>query len=532
MERNEISNGQGAMNRTRMSVTDSLRGVALLLCFACALTGVSLSQAVGPSPSSQATSLPLSGRPQGNGSVTSTQTAIPGTTTSVNTLNPAIQVQGPYAGSANSTASVPFSGKLSLSGAIDRGLRYNLGSVGLTQAVRQSQGQSRVARSALLPNLNSGLSEVVVQDDLAALGLRSGILAPGLKIPTVVGPFNYFDLRARLSQTVADLTAWNSYRAVSETVHANQLYSKDARDLVVLAVGGAYLQVIAAKARVQSAQSQLETANALLDQTSQRRAVGLIAQIDVNRSQVQALTLQQRLLSLKNDLAKQKINLARLVGLPPTDTFELSDEIGFAPLPPMTLEEALQQAADLRADLKAARAEVRAAEHGKAAARDERLPALSIRGDYGVIGTNPSQSHGTFSATASLTIPLWQGGRVEGDIEEADAALVQRRAEAEDTVSHVESDVRNAWLDLEAARTQIGLAEKNRAVTRESLELTKQRYEAGVSDNLEVVQAQDAVASADLDYINSIFAHNVAKLSLARAMGVAADRYGDFLKAK
>jgi outer membrane protein TolC len=227
-------------------------------------------------------------------------------------LNPAIQVQGPYSGSVNSTDKLPFSGKLSLSEAIDRGLGYNLGSVGLTQAVRQSQGQSRVARSALLPNLNSGLSEVVEQNDLAALGLRSGVLAHGLKIPTVVGPFNYFDLRARLSQTVVDLTAWNSYRAVSETAHANQLYSKDARDLVVLAVGGSYLQVIAAEARVQSAQAQLETANALLDQTSQRRAVGLTAQIDVNRSQVQALTQQQRLVSPKNDLAKQKINLARL----------------------------------------------------------------------------------------------------------------------------------------------------------------------------------------------------------------------------
>lgn len=528
----KISYGQDAMNRIRMSVIYLLRGVVLSISLAGTLTSVSLSQAPGPSAASQANSLPLSGRPQGNGSVASTQTAIPGTTTSVNTLNPAIQIQGPYAGSANSTTSAPFSGKLSLSEAITRGLGYNLGSVGLTQAVRQSQGQSRVARSALLPNLNGGLSEVVEQNDLAALGLRSGVLAPGLKIPTVVGPFNYFDLRARLSQTVADLTAWNSYRAVSETVHANQLYSKDSRDLVVLAVGGAYLQVIAAEARVQSAQAQLETANALLDQTSQRRAVGLTAQIDVNRSQVQALTQQQRLVSLKNDLAKQKINLARLIGLPPSGRFELSDEIGFAPLPQMTLEEALKQATDLRADLKAARAEVRAAEHGKAAARAERLPALSIRGDYGVIGTNPSQSHGTFSATASLSIPLWQGGRVEGDIEEADAALVQRRAEAEDTVSRVESDVRNAWLDLEAATTQIEVAEKNRTVTQENLELTKQRYEAGVSDNVDVVQAEDAVATADLDYINSIFAHNVAKLSLARAMGVAADKYGDFLKAR
>ncbi|MGA7316269.1 MAG: TolC family protein, partial [Silvibacterium sp.] len=200
--------------------------------------------------------------------------------------------------------------------------------------------------------------------------------------------------------------------------------------------------------------------------------------------------------------------------------------------PAINLEDAVKQAVDLRADLKAARAQVCAAEHGKAAARAERLPSIAIRGDYGVIGTNPSQSHGTFSAVGTLSIPLWQGGRTEGDIEQADAVLDERKAEAEDTFSHVESDVRNAWLDLEAATTQIGVAEKNRAVTQENLQLTKQRYEIGVTDNVEVVQAQDAVASADLDYINSLFAHNVAKLSLARAMGVAADRFGDYLKAK
>lgn len=426
----------------------------------------------------------------------------------------------------------PFSGKLSLHEAIDRGIAYNLGAVGLSQAVRQAQGQSRVARSALLPNLNSELEEAVEQVDLKVLGVRFNSPVPGLAIPSVVGPFNYFDLRARLTQRVADLTAWNSYRASSETVRANEFYSKDARDLVVLAVGGAYLQVIAAEARVQSAQAQLETANALLDQTSQRRAVGLTAQIDVNRSQVQALTQQQRLVSVKNDLAKQKINLTRLIGLPPSDTFELSDEIGFTAPPAINLEDAVKQAVDLRADLKAARAQVCAAEHGKAAARAERLPSIAIRGDYGVIGTNPSQSHGTFSAVGTLSIPLWQGGRTEGDIEQADAVLDERKAEAEDTFSHVESDVRNAWLDLEAATTQIGVAEKNRAVTQENLQLTKQRYEIGVTDNVEVVQAQDAVASADLDYINSLFAHNVAKLSLARAMGVAADRFGDYLKAK
>jgi len=239
--------------------------------------------------------LPLSGRPAGNGSVSSTQTAIPGTTTSVNTLNPAIQVQGPYAGSANGVDKAPFSGKLSLREAIQRGIAYNLGAIGLSQAVREAHGQSRVARSALLPNLNSDLSEVVEQVNIRALGVRLASPAPGVSIPSVVGPFNYFDLRARLSQTVADLTAWNNYRASLETVHANEFFSKDAHDLVVLAVGGAYVQVIAAQARVTSARAQLDTANALFQQASERRAVGVLAQIDVNRSQVQVLTQQQRL---------------------------------------------------------------------------------------------------------------------------------------------------------------------------------------------------------------------------------------------
>jgi outer membrane protein TolC len=504
-----------------LTFTRYLRPVPFVLTM-----GALLSRGFGQS----ANPLPLSGRPAGNGSVTSTQTAVPGTTTSVNALNPTVQVQGPYAGSANGVEKALFSGKLSLREAVQRGITYNLGTVGLSQAVRESHGQSRVARSALLPNLNGGLSEVVEQVNLKALGVRLQSPLPGLIIPSVVGPFNYFDLRARLSQTVADLTARNNYRASLETVRANEFSAKDARDLVVLAVGGAYLQVIAAQARVTSAGAQLETANALFQQSSERRAVGIVAQIDVNRSQVQVLTQQQRLVSLQNDLAKQKINLARLVGLPPVEEIEVSDAIPFAPAPPITLEEALRQAANLRSDLKAAQAQVRAAERAHAAASAERYPSLTLTADYGAIGTNPGQSHGTFAVVGSLNIPIWQGGRTEGDIEQADAVLTQRKAEAEDTISHIESDVRNAWVDLQAAATQIEVAQKNREVTQNSLRLTRQRYEAGVTDNVEVVQAQDAVATAELDYINSVFAHNVAKLTLARAIGAAADKLGDFLK--
>jgi outer membrane protein TolC len=484
----------------------------------------------GQNQGATANQLPLSGRTGQTGSVQATQAPIAGTTNSVNTINPSIQAQGPYTGSVKSTAKMPFSGKLSLRDAIARGLQYNLGSVGLSLAMQQAHGQARVARSALMPNLNGSLSETVQQTNLRAQGLRISSPFPGIGLPSIVGPFNYFDLRARLTQTVADFAALNNYRSSNETLRANEFFAQDAKDLVVLAVGGAYLQVTAAKARVEAARAQLATANALYNQTAQQRSVGLLAQIDVNRSQVEALTQQQRLSSLQNDFAKQKINLARLTGLPPNENYDLTDDVPFSDAPPLAEEEAVQQALAQRADVKAADAQIRAAERTLAAARAERLPSLAVNADYGVIGTNPAQSHGTFSVVGTLRIPIWQGGRTEGDIEQANAALAQRRAEMEDLRSKVEGDVRNAYLDLQAATSQVEVARRNLDVTRETLTLTRQRFEAGVTDSVEVSQSQSSVATAELDYINSVFAHNVAKLSLARAAGNADENLARYLK--
>lgn len=489
---------------------------------------------IGPPATSgggaQANQLPLSGRTVESGAVAATQSPIPGTTASVNTINSSVSVQGPYAGSSFSTFGRPFSGKLSLKEAVERGLEYNLGTHGLTLAMRQAEGQARTVRSALMPNLNGTLSESVQQVDLAANGFRFNFSFPGVRIPSIVGPYNYFDLRARLSQTVADFTALNNYRSAKETFHADEYFAQDAKDLVVLAVGGAYLQVIAAAARVDSGRAQLETANALYNQTDQQRTVGLVAQIDVNRSQVQALAQQQRLISLRNDLSKQKINLARIIGLPPNDRFELADDIPFSEAPPLTEEDAVAQALARRPDLKAAEAQIRAAERTRAAARSERLPSLGLAADYGVIGTNPSQSHGTFSVTGTLRFPIWQGGKAEGDIEQASAALDERRAELEDLKGRIESEVRNAFLDLQAAAGQVDLSRRNLSVTQETLTLTRQRFEAGITDSVEVSQAQTSVASAQLDLINSVFAHNLAKLTLARTQGSAAENLQRFLK--
>jgi outer membrane protein TolC len=250
----------------------------------------------------------------------------------------------------------------------------------------------------------------------------------------------------------------------------------------------------------------------------------------VNRSQVQLQTERQRLMSLQNDLAKQKINLARIVGLPPVDNYDVTDDVPYSPPPDLTLEQGLKQAFENRADLKSAEAQVRAADRARSAARSARLPSLALSADYGAIGINPGESHGTFTVVGTLRIPIWEGGRTEGEIQEADAALGQRRAELDDLKGRIEADVRDAFLDLQTAANQMEVSRNNQTVARETLTLTRQRFEAGITDALEVTQAQESVAAADLDYITSLFAHNLAKVSLARAMGHAEERLSQFLR--
>ena len=483
----------------------------------------------GGAPPPSAAILPASGR-NTQGSVGATEQPVSGTTTSVNTLNPSVQISGPYSGSVRSTTARPFSGKLSFQEALQRGLAYNLGSVGLTQAALQSAAQVRTARSALLPNISGNLSETVQQTDLAAFGFRISSPFPGVRIPTIAGPFNYFALQATLSQNLANLTAVNNYRAARATARASRYTLEDARDLVTLAVGGAYLEVLAAEARVDAAQAQLNTANAVFHQSSEQHKTGVLGRLNVDQSQLQTLAQQQQITTLRNDLAKQKINLARLIGLDPKPDYLLIDAFPFSPAPVQTVDDAIARAERQRADLKAAQSQVEAAARALAAARAERVPSLSVSGYYEAIGTNPAESHGAFSVTGTLNIPIWQGGKTGADISQAEAVLAQRKAELEDLRGQIESGVRQAYLDLEAAASQVEVARQNLQVAQETLEMARARMEAGVINTVEVVQAQQTLSAAQLDLTNSVFAHNLAKLTLAREMGRASEQLPSLLK--
>ena len=471
--------------------------------------------------------LPLSGRTGEPGAVATVQNPLPGGVQTVNTITSAIEVQGAYEGSvpAGGRPGAPL--ELALADAIRRGLEYNLGTVGYQNATRQALAQRKQARSELLPNISAYGLFTEQQVDLAAFGFT--FQAPGFSVPTVVGPFHYFDVRALLTQNVWNLTARRNFEASEQVVKATKFSAKDARDLVVLAVTGGYLSIIASSASIDSARAQVASAQALYQQAVDRHDAGVAARIDVTRSQVELQTQQQRLISQETDYAKRKIQLARLIGLPPGQEFSLRDSLPYQPLTGITLEQSLARAYSTRADLKAAQSQVEAAELAKRAAQAQRYPYVTLEGDYGLIGASPASSHGTFAVTGSVHVPVWLGGRIRGEIEEADAALQQRRSEYEDLRGRVDADVRQAFLDLTAAASQVGVAQSNRELAQETLAQSRDRFTAGVADTVEVVQAQEQVAGAEQDYITSLYAHNLAKASLARAMGQADQGIQQFL---
>ena len=289
-----------------------------------------------------------------------------------------------------------------------------------------------------------------------------------------------------------------------------------------LAVGGAYLQLIATQARVSAAQAQVETSRAIDQQAADRLAAGLAARIDVTRSQVQLQTEQQRLRSLRADLDTQKLRLARIIGLSLGQHFEIADSYRYSPVVDLTESAALQLAMERRNDLQAATSAVKAAEQSVKAAHAERLPNLIVSADFGAAGRTPTRhSTGVYSVYGTLTIPLYEGGRIHGDIDQAAAALQQRKSEFEDLRGQVDQDVRQSFIDLNAAAGQVDVAKSNVELSHDTLTQSRDRFDAGIADTVEVVQAEQAVVQADDDYITAVYQHNLAKVSLARAVGNA-----------
>jgi outer membrane protein TolC len=424
--------------------------------------------------------------------------------------------------------------QISLQGAIDRGLKTNLGLLLSDQDVGSARGERWKKLSSLLPNLTTSSYADGSQVDLAEFGFNFKI-PPGLgfNIPPIVGPFGYFDSRAYLTQSLIDPNAINNLRAATQNMKAAQYTAKDARDLVVLAVGYNYLQAIADASRIESVSAQVNTAQALYNQAADQVNAGTSPAIDGLRAQVELKTRQQQLIQAKNDFAIQKLTLARVIGLAPGQQYDLTDKSPYEPFTAMTLDEALQRAYGSRSDYMAASATVRASEYSKKAARAEYLPSLSFSADYGVASTYPSlDTHGVFDVRGTLNIPIFQGGKVHGDELQADAQLEQARQRLENLRGQIDADVRTAFLNLQSSAEQVEVATSNIDLAQQTLDQSRDRFAAGVADTVEVVQAQEQVATANDSYISSLYSYNYAKISLARALGLAEVSVKEYFKGK
>jgi outer membrane protein TolC len=420
---------------------------------------------------------------------------------------------------------------LSLADAIERGLRQNLGILVSGDAQLSAQGQFTQARSSLLPEVYGRISENAQKVNLAAEGFAK-IAGQFPGFPLVVGPFGYFDARLAFSQSLLDLNQLASERSSRQNLAAVKQNYQDMREAVVLVVGATYLQTVAAGARVDTADAEVQSAQALYNQATDMRNVGISAGIDVLRAQVELQSRRQQLIGARNDFAKQKLVLARTIGLPLGQDFTLTEKIPYEAPEPVTVEESMNQALKNRADYQAALSQVRAAEQMVRAAVAEHLPSLSIYADYGAIGPTPSDLRGTFTTYAALRIPIFAGNRAHGDAQVAQAELNRSRQQLENLQTQIEQDVRNGILDLQAAADQVTVAMSNVDLAERTLTQARDRFASGATDNIEVVQAQEAVASANESYISSLYAYNLARVELARATGSAERGFRQYWKEK
>jgi outer membrane protein TolC len=436
--------------------------------------------------------------------------------------------QSPFTGSeaeGNATSEILL---LNLQDAIDRGLRNNLGLLLSGDQTITARGERWKQLSNLLPSLSARVQEDVQTQSLTALGFKSNVFP--FPVPRVIGPFNYFDARASLSQSLFNFHDLEKERAATESLRSVQYTYKDARELVVLAVGNAYLLAIATAARIETTDAQVKNAQALYDKAVDQQKAGLNPAIDTLRSQVELQTRQQQLIAARNDFAKQKLSLARVIGLPPGQQFVLTEKAPYQSMTPLPLETYLQRAYASRADYQAAQSQVRSAELSRRAATAGHYPSLDLNANYGDIGTTPAQSNGTWQVNGGLNIPIFAGGKIHSDVLEADAQLKQARSQLADLRGRIDYEVRASLLDLSSAAEQVEVARSSVELAEQTLTQSEDRFTAGVADNLEVVQAQESVASAHENYIQSLYAHNLAKIELARAIGDAEQGVKRYLK--
>ena len=406
--------------------------------------------------------------------------------------------------------------RLTLDQAVGLALKQNpTAQIAILQAA-QSEQDKNISRADLLPQANAKISDEAQKVNLLA---QFGGKTPFPGFPKTLGPYQVFSAGPSFGTPVFDLTLWRRYQAARNTVSASKATSLSTREQVILLVVSQYIGTLRASANVEASQSRVSLAQALYDQAADLQKEGVGTGIDTLRANVELQNEKQRLIEAETDRDTSLFALSRLLNLDPRQAIELADSLSFFDTPQPEVEPSVELALAERQEWKALESQIRAAENQKKASQDSRLPSLRFDGDFAYVGTSGNTTLPTYTYQASVNMPLFTGGRIHAEIVRADLEIKKLDQQRDDLRNQIALDVKTALLNLQSARNEVQVANLGVRLSKEEVDQARDRFKAGVANNIEVIQAQDSLARANDNQIVALYRFNQARADLARSTG-------------
>ena len=406
--------------------------------------------------------------------------------------------------------------RLTLDQAVALALKQNPTAQIAILTAAQSEQDKNIARADLLPQASARIS-----DEAQKINLRAefgGVPAfPGL--PKTVGPFQLFSAGPSVSAPVFDLTLWRRFQASRNTARASKANSLATREQVILLVVSQYIGTLRAVANVEASQSRVELAQALYDQAADLQKEGVGTGIDTLRANVELQNEKQRLLEAQNDRETSLYGLSRLLNLDPREKIALADSLSFFDTPQPEVEASIEEAMANRQEWKALVSQTKAAENQKNAAQASRLPNVRFDGEFSYVGNSGTTTLPTYTYEASVNLPLFTGGRIRAEVASTDLEIRKLEEQRADLRNQIALDVKTALLNLDSARSEVQVANLGVQLSKEEVDQARDRFKAGVANNIEVIQAQDSLSRANDNQIAALYRFNQARADLARSIG-------------
>lgn len=441
-----------------------------------------------------------------------------------------------FPGGVTVQQATPSALSLSLDEAIELGIKNNLQMELARQNQRIVHGQVLTVANNLLPSVTAEAFTETQMINLAALGFKPNSLGPLLaEFGIAPGAFSTIvkvdttGAQLNVDQQLFNVPAYYLYRSAQKAETAASMTTRNSEGVVVLKVGTQYLQALADASQIENAQALEKADELVLHQATASHDAGVGTNLDVLRARVQLQTQQQTVINAENTFAKDKVALNRLIGLPADQELALTDKTPYSEFAELPLDQAKALAYTRRKDLLSLQAQMEVAERAEKAVKYERLPTVSFGGHYGVLGVTHGLYHGVFAATGSINVPIFQEGQLRGEREVADAQVNALQQQITSLRVTIEQQIRSAMLDVQSSNQLVKVARSNVDLATEELQQATDRFQAGVSDNLPVVQAEAALADAQSKLVQTLYQYNQSKLTLARNTGVVESQYKVYL---